>query len=72
MHIYSFKTKHQCIPIAYRIDIEGRAYLAVWDEDVSYSQCLCSIEMLISTITSLLENNWVSQEIIYKQTLQTL
>lgn len=72
MHIYSFKTKQQCIPIAYRIDIEGRAFLVVWDKNVSYPQCLYAIEMLISTIVSLLGNNWVSQEIIYKQILQTL
>lgn len=40
MRIYSFKTKKQCIPVSHGIDTEGRAYLAVWDEDMSYPQDL--------------------------------
>lgn len=59
MHIYSFKTKKQCTPIIYGTDTEGRAYLAVWDEDLSYPQCPYAIETITSTI-SLLGNNWVS------------
>ena len=59
MRIYSFKTKKQCIPIAYGTDTEGRAYLAVWDEDMSYPQYPYAIETITSAI-SLLGNNWVS------------
>ena len=59
MRIYSVKTKKQCIPVSHGIDTEGRAYLAVWDEDMSYPQDLYAIEMITGTI-SLLGNNWVS------------
>lgn len=59
MHIYSFKTQKQRIPIAYGTDTESRAYLAVWDEDMSYAQYPYAIETITSTI-SLLGNNWVS------------
>lgn len=50
----------QLIQITFRIDTEGRAHLAVWDEDESYPSSLYARETIISTIVSLPGNNWES------------